>query len=230
MRFSNRSAAIQSGYSMMETDNRTPAMSVLATAVVVDVNGASFRVEFPPTRGAAGIQAVLDTGGGNTALKAPNDFIKAVGWVACKHAQQGATEEEKACNRNCPTDQGADARFWNTSFRVELVSNVSFSSEPHGSTGAGDEQERGQGGSSSSSSSSRGGGGGGSSRFTIVASPLSAVWSNSDGGSPNLWVGKSLPDVFSDFGTQAINTGGPTFEAATMLIDTQRPRLGLKAH
>lgn len=64
--------------------------------------------------------------------------------------------------------------------------------------------------------------------FTIVGSPLSATFADSDGGSPNLWVGKDLPVVFSDFGTEAINVGGPTFEAATMLIDTHRPRVGLR--
>ena len=40
--------------------------------------------------------------------------------------------------------------------------------------------------------------------------------------------GKDLPDVFSDFGTEAVNVGGPAFEKATMLIDARRPRVGLK--
>ena len=43
-----------------------------------------------------------------------------------------------------------------------------------------------------------------------------------------MWVGKNLPDVFADFGTEAVNMGGPAFEKATMLIDIRTPRVGLK--
>ena len=48
MRFSNRSE-VQEGYHMMATDNRTSAMAVLATAMVVDApdgTSESFRQEF----------------------------------------------------------------------------------------------------------------------------------------------------------------------------------------
>jgi hypothetical protein len=92
---------------------------------------------------------VLDTGGQATAVKADGAFIGAAGWVrvsmltvidgtgtdqvvrlrpACPRpaasqvACEGGTE---ACNRNCPTGQGPGARFFNTSFRIEVASNES---------------------------------------------------------------------------------------------------------
>lgn len=126
MRFSNRTA-IQEGYSVMATDNRTSAMAVLATAIVVDAPGnksESYRFEFP----GKGIEAVLDTGGQASALKADGGFIKAPGWVACESGTEG-------CNYNCVVGQGhkcaagqgqgPGSRFFNTSFRVEVGSNES---------------------------------------------------------------------------------------------------------
>lgn len=178
MRFSNRSA-VQEGYHMMATDNRTSAMAVLATAIDVGAlkgDKESFRQEFK----GKGIEAILDTGGQATALKADGAFIETPGLSSTN------------CT-DCPTDQGPDAKFFNTTFRIELDSNESSLDN-----------------------------------FTIVGSPLSSVFADGGSESPNLWVGKSLPDVFADFGTGAVNVGGPAFEKATMLIDIRRPRVGLK--
>ena len=122
----------------------------------------------------------MDTGGQATALKADSAFIKAPSLGA-----HNCTD--------CPTGQGHGAKFFNTSFRIELDSNESAAE-----------------------------------KFTVVGSPLSSAYADRGGESPNLWVGQDLPDVFSDFGTEAVNVGGPAFEKATMLIDTRRPRVGLK--
>ena len=61
--------------------------------------------------------------------------------------------------------------------------------------------------------------------MTIKTRPLGSAWASGGRGSPNMDAGLHLSNIFHD---QGINVGGPTFETNTMLIETQRPFVGLK--